>query len=80
MNELPEEIHNVSMGFFSIARYYGGIKFQGVYYAYDPTRDVLVRDDVLKARAKAEREKKKAKKAAKGKNKGLFEGDGPDAT
>lgn len=46
----PEEIHDVSQSMFSIARYYGGIKFNGEQYVYDPTRDVLIRADILKAR------------------------------
>ena len=67
----PEEIHNVSHSQFSIARHFGGIRFNGAGYTYDPTRDVLIRDDVLKARAAAERKAKraaaerKAKRAAK---------------
>lgn len=60
----PEEIHNVSKSQFSIARHFGGIRFNGVGYTYDPTRDVLIRDDVLKSRAAAQR---KVKRAAKGK-------------
>lgn len=48
----PEEIHGVSKSQFSIARYYGGIKYNGTVYVYDPTRDVLIRADLLKSRAK----------------------------
>lgn len=62
MNQ-PEEIHNVSMSQLSIARHYGGCKFNGVSYTYDPTRDVLIRDDVLKRRAKEERANRKGKGA-----------------
>ena len=51
MNKPPEEIHNVSNSQFSIARQFGGLKYNGAEYIYDPTRDVLVRADVLKARA-----------------------------
>jgi len=51
----PEEIHNVSMGYFSIARYYGGCKFNGHDYVYDATRDVLIRGDIFKARHKPKR-------------------------
>ncbi len=58
----PEEIHHVSQTQLSIARYYGGAKVFGVDYVYDPLRDVLIREDVLRARGKAEREaKRKAK-------------------
>ena len=51
----PEEIHDVKFGFFSVARHLGGCTFNGARYTYDPTRDVLIRDDVLKARRQAER-------------------------
>lgn len=51
--EGPEEIHGVSQSQFSIARHYGGIKFNGTPYVYDPTRDVLIREDIHRARAKA---------------------------
>ena len=51
----PEEIPNVGSGYFSPARCYGGCTFNGAHYTYDPTRDVLIRDDVLKARRQAER-------------------------
>jgi hypothetical protein len=53
----PEEIHNVSMSQFSIARHYGGIRFNGASYTYFSDTDTLVRNDVLKQR-------KKDKKAA----------------
>lgn len=46
----PEIIHNVSTTQLSIARHYGGIKVNGVYYCYDPKSDTLIRDDVLKAK------------------------------
>lgn len=46
----PEEIHNVSQSQFSVARHYGGCTFSGAHYTYDADRDVLVRDDILKAR------------------------------
>lgn len=49
----PEEIHEVSRSQLSIARYYGGIKFNGTHYVYDPTRDVLIREDIHRERAKA---------------------------
>lgn len=62
----PEEIHGVSHSQFSIARYYGGIKFNGVEYVYDPARDVLVRKDVVKERAAAQRRAKRAEKAKGG--------------
>lgn len=54
----PYEIHGVSTGFFSVARYYGGCKAFGTEYVYDPTEDVLVRKDCLKIYAKAKRDVK----------------------
>ena len=68
----PEEIHGVSMSQFSIARHYGGIQYQGHYYAYDPVRDVLTRADVLKARAKAAKKVAKARPKADAEQSGLF--------
>jgi hypothetical protein len=64
----PERIYNVSQTQLSIARHYGGIKFNGADYHYDAESDTLTRMDVWKARAaiskedgakaaKAEREK-----------------------
>lgn len=44
----PEKIYNVSQSQFSIARYYGGITFNGKEYVYDPIEDVLIRKDVVK--------------------------------
>jgi hypothetical protein len=64
----PERIYNVSQTQFSVARFYGGCKFNGADYHYDAASDTLTRMDVWKARiasskedaakaAKAEREK-----------------------
>jgi hypothetical protein len=64
----PERIYNVSKTQLSIARFYGGCKFQGVEYHYDAESDTLTRMDVWKERiaidkeagnkaAKAERDK-----------------------
>ena len=65
MTDAPEEIHNVSASQFSIARHFGGLRLNGHNYFYDPLRDILVRDDVLKRRAKeAEEARKAAKRAA----------------
>ena len=44
----PYALCNVSMGFFSIARYYGGLTLQGCQYTYMPGHDECVRDDVLR--------------------------------
>lgn len=59
----PYEIHGVSQSYFSVARYYGGCKAFGTRYTYDPTRDVLIRDDVLEGEAKKARAAKKKTKA-----------------
>lgn len=44
----PYGMTNVSMTQFSIARHYGGIKFNGDSYTYFPHCDELIRDDVLR--------------------------------
>ena len=55
----PEElaIANVSMSFFSVARYYGGAKINGHSFTYCPDDDLLVRDDVVKFLTKKKRKK-----------------------
>jgi hypothetical protein len=64
----PERFYNVSQTQLSIARHYGGIKYNGADYHYDAESDTLTRMDVWKARiasckeegdkaARAEREK-----------------------
>ena len=64
----PEHIYNVSQTQLSVARYYGGCKFNGADYHYDAESDTLYRMDVWRARmasnkeeadraARAEREK-----------------------
>lgn len=44
----PYALCNVSRGFFSISRHYGGCTFQGCAYTYIPGHDECVRDDVLR--------------------------------
>lgn len=46
--DTPFLIGYVSSGFFSVARYSGGIIYNGKQYTYFPETDELVRDDVLK--------------------------------
>lgn len=48
----PEEIFHVSHTQLSVARHYGGCKYQGVSYHYAADRDALVRLDVWLARIK----------------------------
>lgn len=55
----PYGITNVSMTQFSIARHYGGIKFNGDHYVYLPDTDELIREDVLRWQ-KQEAKKRKA--------------------
>lgn len=43
----PFLIRGVSCGYFSVARHYGGAKFNGFDYTYMPTSDELVRADVV---------------------------------
>ena len=39
---------SVSQTQFSVARHYGGIRFNGAYYDYNAQHDLLIREDVLK--------------------------------
>ena len=48
----PFGIANVTRSQFSIARYYGGINFNGARYIYYPDTDELIREDVMKWKAK----------------------------
>ncbi len=48
----PYILRGVSKGFFSLARHYGGLTFQGCHYTYIPPHDECVRDDVMKMVAK----------------------------
>jgi hypothetical protein len=48
----PFVISGVSQSQLSIARFYGGCKFQGRNYYYIPPTDELVRDDVARWLAK----------------------------
>lgn len=48
----PFGICNVRMTQFSIARFAGGIVFNGEAYTYLPDTDELIRDDVLRWRVK----------------------------
>ena len=59
----PYGMTNVSMTQLSIARHYGGCRFQGEDYIYLPTTDELIRHDVL-------RWQRKQKRAAKTPNTG----------
>jgi len=51
----PFGMTNVSTTQLSIARHYGGIKFNGARYTYFPDTDELVRDDVLRWLVKMKR-------------------------
>ena len=55
----PFGITNVTQTQFSIARYYGGINFNGSIYIYHPYTDELIREDVMKWRAKELKKKHK---------------------
>ena len=48
----PFGITNVTQTQFSIARYYGGINFNGSMYIYYPDTDELIREDDMKWKAK----------------------------
>lgn len=58
----PERIYNVSQTQFSIARLFGGCKFNGADYHYDAESDTLTRMDVWKALCASSKEE--AAKAA----------------
>lgn len=60
----PERIYNVSQTQLSVARFYGGCKFNGADYHYDAESDTLTRMDVWEARnAKSKEDGAKAAKA-----------------
>lgn len=59
----PERFYHISTTQLSIARHYGGCRFNGVEYIYDPTTDTLIRGDVLQREQRAKREEEKAKRA-----------------
>lgn len=73
--ETPYLIRNVSSGYFSTARHYGGCKYNGKSYTYIPTTDELIRDDVLKFVMNL-RKKKKPVKVKPGRS--LFPVDDPE--
>ena len=41
--QAPETIYNVSQSQLSIAKHYGGIKYNGVEYVYNPADDTLTK-------------------------------------
>ena len=59
----PERIYNVSQTQLSVARFYGGCKFNGADYHHHPENDTLTRLGILKTRCASS--KKEAAKAAK---------------
>ena len=69
----PYGMTNVSMTQLSIARHYGGCKYQGDSYTYLPHTDELIRDDVLKWQ-------RKQKRTAKTPNGGTQRGRDAEAT
>ena len=60
----PYVIQGVSLGFFSIARRYGGMTIQGDRYSYMPTTDECVRNDVVRFVKKLRRKPKGMQPAA----------------
>ncbi len=53
----PTRITHVTGSQFSVARHFGGCKFQGASYHYDTENDTLVRRDVWNKELKADKEK-----------------------
>jgi hypothetical protein len=47
-DDAPYAIGFVSQTQLSIARFWGGCKYNGYHYTYFPNEDTLIRDDVLK--------------------------------
>lgn len=45
---MTDVIYNVKNTQFSIARYYGGVKINGVFYVYNPIEDSLTKESILK--------------------------------
>lgn len=58
----PWQIFGVSRSQLSIARHYGGCKYNGHGYTYDPSDDSLTRDDVLDEAVKMRRVAKEPSK------------------
>lgn len=58
----PERIYSVSQSQFSVARFYGGCKFNGASYHYDAASDTLTRLDIWKAQAGGSEETKKSER------------------
>lgn len=56
----PYQIQFVCDGYFSVARHYGGMAYNGSHFVYFPDCDSLVRDDVVKLVTKM---RKKAKQS-----------------
>jgi hypothetical protein len=54
----PYGMTNISQTQFSIARHYGGLKFQGDSYTYLPQTDELIRDDVWRWKRRQARKAK----------------------
>lgn len=46
--DAPYLVTGVSRSQFSLARHYGGIRYNGQHYTYIPPTDELIRADVLK--------------------------------
>ena len=63
----PERIYNVSQTQLSVARFYGGCKFNGADYHHDAESDTLTRMDIWQARIASN--KQDAAKAAKAERK-----------
>jgi len=60
----PFAVRGVSDTMFSIARYYGGLKYNGQHYTYFADTDELIRDDVLVFVQKLRKPKRGRKKGA----------------
>jgi hypothetical protein len=63
-DDAPYAMAQVSQTQLSIARHYGGCKYNGYDYTYFPEEDTLIRDDVLKYAVKERKIRQQELKAA----------------
>ena len=59
----PFMISGINLTQFSVARFYGGMSYNGASYIYLPETDELIRDDVVKWLAKLRKAAKTKEKA-----------------
>jgi len=65
---IPKKFYGVSQSQLSIARYYGGITYNGHLYTYNPVDDTLTLDSELKAEKKEKKRRKRKRRRGSRKN------------